>query len=189
MGPTSLKPLSQPLLNAIELANRFVLWLTPYGALDPAKCVYRTPGKFASYHLHFLGPVSRALYQITVLDNGDIQLTTTIFNYGNTPAKDATMYISAYSALGGMPPRKMGILPLLAPKDYIQLTNILDHNRIPMALRNAVCSFVIVLEFAHVFDERGFLGYCQTGDMGTKTFMPICPPGLLEQAVHDLYPM
>jgi len=64
MGPTSLKPLSEPLLNAIELGNRFVLLLTPYGTLDPAKCAYRTPGKFASYHLHFLGPVSRALYRL-----------------------------------------------------------------------------------------------------------------------------
>jgi hypothetical protein len=50
--------------NAIELGNRLVSWQSPYGAPDPVKCPYRTPGPFGPTQLHTTGPATRALYRL-----------------------------------------------------------------------------------------------------------------------------
>ena len=55
---------TQPLRNAQEFGDRFVLWQSPYGSSDPEKCPYRTPGPWNAYHLHLNGPVARALYRL-----------------------------------------------------------------------------------------------------------------------------
>ncbi len=52
------------LANAIEFGNRFVSWQAPYGGPDPARCPYRTGGKFGATHLHTTAPVTRALYRL-----------------------------------------------------------------------------------------------------------------------------
>src|SRR5262245_57796397 len=55
---------ASPLENAKFLGDQFVGWQAPYGGPDPAKCPYRTPGKFDAFHMHGCGPMSRALYRL-----------------------------------------------------------------------------------------------------------------------------
>src|SRR5262245_32603060 len=66
-GGTLLADATQPsatLNSAIFLGEKFVRWQTPYGAPDPEKCPYRTPGKFDAFHMHGSGPMTRALYRL-----------------------------------------------------------------------------------------------------------------------------
>src|SRR5262245_29216866 len=58
------KPSFSPQSNAIFLGDKFVDWQASYGGPDPAKCPYRTPGKFDAYHMHGCGPMARALYRL-----------------------------------------------------------------------------------------------------------------------------
>src|SRR5689334_13482754 len=55
---------ASPLENAQFLGDKFVGWQAAYGGPDPAKCPYRTPGKFDAFHMHGCGPMSRALYRL-----------------------------------------------------------------------------------------------------------------------------
>jgi hypothetical protein len=56
-------PVSQSLRNAVEFGNRFVLWQSPYGSVDPVICPYRSPGRHAT-GIQALGPPVRALYRL-----------------------------------------------------------------------------------------------------------------------------
>jgi hypothetical protein len=58
------KPPFPPQANAIFLGDKFVDWQASYGGPDPAKCPYRTPGKFDAFHMHGCGPMARALYRL-----------------------------------------------------------------------------------------------------------------------------
>jgi hypothetical protein len=61
--PSTPGNMSQALRNAIEFGNRFVLWQSPYGSVDPVICPYRSPGR-ASTGIQGIGPPVRALYRL-----------------------------------------------------------------------------------------------------------------------------
>jgi hypothetical protein len=50
------------LRNATRLADQFVAWQTPYGAVDPQTCPYRSEEKVIPTLIQGIGPQSRALY-------------------------------------------------------------------------------------------------------------------------------
>ena len=56
-------PIPQSLRNAVEFGNRFVLWQSPYGSVDPVVCSYRSPGRDAT-GIQAIGPPVRALYRL-----------------------------------------------------------------------------------------------------------------------------
>lgn len=57
-------PAAPWLLNARRLADQFVAWQTPYGAVDPKTCPYRSEDKVIPTLLQGIGPQSRALYRM-----------------------------------------------------------------------------------------------------------------------------
>lgn len=54
---------SGALRNAIDFGNRFVLWQSTYGSVDPVVCPYRTPGRMST-GIQGIGPGVRALYKL-----------------------------------------------------------------------------------------------------------------------------
>jgi hypothetical protein len=55
---------SRAVQNAIHFGNQFVSWQSPYGGPDPARCPYRSRGRFSPTQLHSTGPMTRALYHL-----------------------------------------------------------------------------------------------------------------------------
>jgi len=62
---------SPALQSAVEFGNRFVLWQSPYGSVDPVVCPYRTPGRLST-GIQGLGPGVRALYKLYQATNESI---------------------------------------------------------------------------------------------------------------------
>lgn len=62
-GMAKARSMSPALRNAVEFGNRFVLWQSPYGSIDPVVSPYRSADRYST-GIQGIGPPVRALYRL-----------------------------------------------------------------------------------------------------------------------------